>query len=67
MAGKNLKSGRTTAEGILMSEEFGLMTWEEVRQRWMQMSGQTISKNAVRQIALKAERKIRTALQGIEY
>lgn len=67
MAGKNLKSGRTTAEGILMSEEFGLMTWEEVRQRWMQMSGQTISKNAVRQIALKAERKIRAELKDFEY
>ena len=67
MPGKNLTANRTASEGILMSEEFGLMTWEEVRQKWMAMSGQQISKNAVRQIALKAERKIREQLKGIEY
>ena len=67
MAGKNLTSNRTASEGILMAEEFGLMTWQEVRDHWCRISGETISKNAVRQIALKAERKIRAELRGIEY
>jgi hypothetical protein len=60
-------ANRTASEGVLMSEEFGLMTWQEVRDNWCRLSGETISKNAVRQIALKAERKLREQLKGIEY
>lgn len=67
MAGKNELANRTASDGILMAEEFGLMTWQEVRDRWVAISGETINKNAVRQIALKAERKIRAELKGIEY
>lgn len=59
-----IKNGLSSGEGRLLAEEFGLLSWYEVQAQWNEMSGESISRQRVRQIALKAEQKLREELAG---
>lgn len=43
--------------------DLGLVSWEEVAQRFNEMSGEKLSRERVRQIAVGAENKIALALE----
>ncbi len=58
------KSGLTPDEGRLLAEELELLPWHEVQAKWNEKSGETISRQRVRQIALRAEEKLREELIG---
>lgn len=57
---------RSSKQMQMFADWYGLMPWDEVRDEWNRLGGESISLTRVRQISDTAEQKIREAFGEFE-